>query len=110
MAIDNNSRLIAASKLQSNNAPALGCGAVVVLKDETLPDGDYVAFQATTDTAPITLKNVVYNGAGIEFIDGSPFIPIGTFSSRIGTTIWYANIKSCKNLEDHPVVFYRRCK
>ena len=80
------------------------------LKNEVLPEGDYVAFQATIDTAAITLKEAEYNGAPVVDVVGNPMALLGTFSSRIGTTIWYANIKTCKNLAEHPVMFYKRCK
>lgn len=90
----------------ANNAPTLGCGAVIVSDGETLPDGDYVAVQLTTN-APGNLSSIVYNGAGIVDITGAPETVL-KFSERIGTTIWPMNIKSCV-VAGGDLIFYKRC-
>mgnify|MGYP003667901190 CR=1 FL=1 len=90
----------------ANNAPTLGCGAIVVSDGQTLPDGDYVAVQLTA-ALPSTLASIVYNGAGFSNIAGSP-VTLLKLSERVGTTMFPMNIKSCV-VTGGDLIFYKRC-
>ena len=110
MAITDNTRIIGAINKQGNSTdPGCGCGAVIVQNDEDLPRGDYVAFQCTDGAAAISLTTILFSGAPITNVSGNA---ITTFASdpKAGTTLWYANIESCKNAGDNPIIFYKRCK
>ena len=108
MAIDNNSRLIAASKLQSNNAPALGCGGMWLKTGQSLPAGDYVGVQGFDSTQSTTLDNIVWKGAPMLTVTGVVLTSLTIDFNRI-SGIWYANIESC-DVDGGSCVFYNRCK
>ena len=108
MAIDNNSRLIAASKLQSNNAPALGCGGTYIKDGESLPTGDYVGVQFFDSAQATTLTVVTWKGAPVLNGAGAPMTTLVIDGNRI-SGIWYMNIESC-TVAGGACVFYNRCK
>ena len=108
MAIDNNSKLVAASKLQSNNFPVRGCGAVWVQDGESLPAGDYIGCHSTTASIS-ELTNIVFRGAPIEDPVGAAVTAITLDHSRGGTTFWAMNIESC-DVANGNMMFYKRCK
>ena len=108
MAIDNNSRLIAASKLQSNNAPAVGCGGLWIKNGQSLPAGDYVGVQFFDSTAQTTLDNIVWKGAPMLDVTGALLTQLTIDGNRI-SGIWYMNIESC-DVVGGACVFYNRCK
>jgi len=111
MAIDNNSRLIAALKLQSNNDPARGCGSVYVGDGRSLPAGDYV-FAHPTSASVTTLSNIVFKGEPISDAVSATLAPVTSIaldSSRGGHCMWAMNIESC-DVAGGNMIFYKRCK
>ena len=95
--------------IKRNKSHSLGCGGIVVEAGETLPKGDYVAFQTLQDSASIDLENIVYSGQGLTKISGVGWGSL-TFSSRVGTTLWYANIQQADvKVGSATTVFYKRC-
>jgi hypothetical protein len=95
--------------IKRNRSHSLGCGGVIVEASETLPDGDYVAFQTLQDSASVDLENIVYTGQALTKSSGASKTA-AVFSSRVGTTIFYANIKSCDvKAGGATTVFYHRC-
>ena len=108
MAIDNNSKLIAASKLQSNNTPVRGCGGVWVVDGKSLPPGDYVACHSTSASISV-LSNIVWRGEPLLDDGGALVTTITLDHSRGGHTMWAMNIRSC-DVADGNMIFYNRCK
>jgi hypothetical protein len=109
MAIDNNSRILAALKLQTNNTPVRGCGGVHVVDGKSLPAGDYT-FAHPTSASTTVLSNIVWKGEPIvDSINQNPITTITLDSARGGHTMWAMNIESC-DISDGEVLFYHRCK
>tara|TARA_R110002020_G_scaffold189618_2_gene388878 strand:- start:11828 stop:12154 length:327 start_codon:yes stop_codon:yes gene_type:complete len=108
MAIDNNSRILAALKLQTNNTPVRGCGGVLVDDGKSLPAGDYT-FAHPITASTTALANIVWKGEPIVDDLGAPITTITLDSARGGHTMWAMNIESC-DVSDGKILFYHRCK